>query len=313
MGRLLSLNSNQSSIRLFVSAGLLLWSGLSLATTAGEAKQLLERMSSALQELSYQGVFVYRRDEDLSAMHVTHIAHQEGEQEVLVTLTGQEREITRNSRRFGSLSSSSAMDQLAAGRLAGIEDHYQLEVLGQDRAAGRYAKLVVVTPRDQYRYGYRLWIDEETGLLLKSDLLGSDERVLEQVMFTSLKLLDKPQPAAVDAPELLEPEVSMDAQTAREAMSWEVPDLPDGFQLANVRPADSKGGAEHMVFTDGLASVSVFAESAGADENAFVGVSRMGAVNAFGNVISGYQVTVVGEVPEAAVKRIGLSLRYKGR
>ncbi len=293
--------------------GLLLWSSLSLAATSEEARQLLERMSSALQELSYQGVFVYRRDEDLSAMRVTHIAHKEGEQEVLVTLTGQEREIVRNSRRFGSLASSSSMNQLAAGRLAGIENHYQLDVLGLDRAAGRYAKLVVVMPRDQYRYGYRLWIDRETGLLLKSDLLDSDRRVLEQVMFTSLELLDEPQPAPMGGPGLSEQDVTMDVQTTRESASWEVADLPGGFQLANLRPADAKGGAEHMVFTDGLASVSVFVESAGEDENAFVGVSRMGAVNAFGNVISGHQVTVVGEVPEAAVRRIGLSLRYKGQ
>ena len=282
-----------------------------MAATPSEAKQLLERMSTALQELSYEGVFVYRNGENLSAMRVTHTAYEEGEHELLVTLTGQEKEISRNSRRFGALASTSPMGQLVSGRLAGIEDSYQLSVLGRDRAAGRYAKLVVVAPRDQYRYGYRLWIDEDTGLLLKSDLLNTDKHVLEQVMFTSLELLEAPSSTIENKKSLPSRGAGIDIQTAKKSMNWEAVDLPKGFQLSNLRPADSQGGAEHMVFTDGLASVSVFVESVESDENAFKGASQMGAVNAFGNVVAGYQVTVVGEVPQATVKRIALSLRHK--
>ena len=151
----------------FLSTLLLTWSSLSLAAgSASEARQLLERMSAALQDLSYQGIFVYRRDEDLAAMKVIHLAHKEGERELLQTLTGEPRETVRDSHRFG------LMGQQVEGRLAQVEGYYQLAPVSHDRVAGRDTKLIAVAPRDQYRYGYRLWIDEKTGLLLKSDLLG---------------------------------------------------------------------------------------------------------------------------------------------
>lgn len=308
----LPLNIKRLFTRLVIATSLVLWGSSVFAATSNEAKLLLERMSAALQELSYEGVFVYRSGESLSAMRVTHTAYQEGEREVLVTLTGQEKEISRNSRRFGALASTSPMGQLASGRLVGVENYYKITLLGRDRVAGLYANVVLVAPRDEYRYGYRLWIDEETGLLLKSDLLNVDKQVLEQVMFTSISLLDAPINDAEDKPSLPPQGEGIDIATAKERTNWEVGELPSGFQLSNMLPVDARG-VEHMVFTDGLASVSVFIESIKSEENTFKGASQMGAVNAFGHVVSGYQVTVVGEVPPNAVKRIALSLRLKDK
>lgn len=269
---------------------------------------MLERMSAALQELSYQGIFIYRRDEDLAAMKVIHLAHKEGERELLLTLTGEARETVRDSRRFG------LMGQQVAGRLAGIDGYYQLAPVSRDRVAGRDAKLIAVAPRDQFRYGYRLWIDDKTGLLLKSDLLGEQGRVLEQVMFTSIELLpekEKQRLLAETAGQPSDPQEPATASTGR--LKWIITTIPAGFQLITTRPTTPQGGVAHMIYSDGLASVSVFIESdLAANEKAFMGVSSMGAVNAYGNVVAGHQVTVVGEVPEITVKTIGQSIRYQG-
>jgi sigma-E factor negative regulatory protein RseB len=293
----------------FLSSLLLIWSGTSVAAgAASEARQLLERMSAALQELSYQGIFVYRRDEDLAAMKVIHLAHKEGERELLLTLTGEARETVRDSRRFG------LMGQQVAGRLASVEGYYQLAPVSRDRVAGRDAKLIAVAPRDQFRYGYRLWVDEKTGLLLKSDLLGEQGRVLEQVMFTSIELLpekEKQRLLAGSAGQASGAEERGAASAGR--LKWTVATIPAGFQLITTRPTTPQGGVAHMIYSDGLASVSVFIESdMTANEKAFTGVSSMGAVNAYGNVVAGHQVTVVGEVPEITVKTIGQSIRYQG-
>ncbi len=305
MGRLSSLICKHTVIIFSLAAGLSAWSGLSQASSPNKALVLLERMSESLQEKSYQGTFVFRRGEELSAMRVTHTADNEGEREVIVTLTGQEREMVRSNRRFGVFSGG---EGLSAKLLGNVEKNYELSLLGLDRVAGRYASLVKVAPRDIYRYGYRLWVDNASGLLLKSELLD-DDRILEQVMFTSIELL--PEDEGGSPPEASEPQVKDDQAAPKMSdSSWSVTDLPEGFVLSNLRRADKDNGVEHLVFTDGLASVSVFIESAERPENSFVGYSRLGAVNAFGAIVSGHQVTVVGEVPKAAVRRIGASLQH---
>lgn len=284
----------------------------SLALAAGpnnEARKHLERMSVALQELSYQGVFVYRRDEDLAAMRVIHLAHKEGERELLLTLTGEARETVRDSRRFG------LMGQQVAARLAGVESYYRLAPVSRDRVAGRDARLIAVAPRDQFRYGYRLWLDAKTGLLLKSDLLSEQGRILEQVMFTSIELLPEKEKqqllAEVDA-QLVIPEER--SATPAERSEWLVATVPVGFQLITTRTTTPQGGVAHMIYSDGLASVSVFIEAEQrSSEKPFIGVSRMGAVNAYGNMVERHQVTVVGEVPEITVRTIGQSIRYQGQ
>lgn len=292
-------------------AGLLLaFNGVAFAAgPASEAQKHLERMSVALQELSYQGVFVYRRDEELSAMKVIHLAHKEGERELLLTLTGEARETVRDSRRFG------LMGQQVAGRLAGVDSYYQLAPVSRDRVAGRDARLVAVVPRDQFRYGYRLWLDVKTGLLLKSDLLGEQGRVLEQVMFTAIELLPEKEKQRLLAETAGQPVVADDRGGApMERSKWQVAAVPAGFQLITTRATTPQGGVAHMIYSDGLASVSVFIEAGQAPgEKAFTGLSSMGAVNAYGNVVAGHQVTVVGEVPEVTVRTIGQSIRYQGQ
>ncbi len=289
---------------------LLTWSGLGFAagSASNEAKQLLERMSAALQELSYQGIFVYRRDEELTAMKVIHLAHKEGERELLLTLTGEARETVRDSRRFD------ATGKQVARRLAGVESYYQLAPVSRERVAGRDARLIAVAPRDQFRYGYRLWIDEKTSLLLKSDLLGDEGRVLEQVMFTSIELMsekERQRLLAETAGQTEATEALVPASTAY--AQWKVAAIPVGFQLITTRPTTPQSGVAHMIYSDGLASVSVFIElGLTPNDKVFKGLSNMGAVNAYGSVIAGHQVTVVGEVPEITVKTIGQSISYQG-
>lgn len=293
----------------FIIASVLLTSSSAAfaASSSNEARKHLERMSVALQELSYQGIFVYRRDEDLAAMKVIHLAHKEGERELLLTLTGEARETVRDSRRFGF------MGQQVAERLAGVDSYYQLALISRDRVAGRDARLIAVVPRDQFRYGYRLWLDVKTGLLLKSELLGEQGRVLEQVMFTSIELLPEKER------QRLLVEVNAQSSTSKERgatpierSEWLVTTVPTGFQLVTTRATTPQGGVAHMIYSDGLASVSVFIEAEQTSkEKPFIGVSNMGAVNAYGNVVERHQVTVVGEVPEITVKTIGQSIRYQ--
>ncbi len=264
--------------------------------------QWLERMSVALQEQNYQGVFIYRRDEDLAAMKVTHVVDGQGTREVLETLTGE----ARSEMRVTPLVKADA-----ASQLANIDHYYTLKLLGNDRAAGRVTQLVSVMPKDEYRYGYRLWLDQATGLLLKSDLLDQKGDVIEQVMFTSLELLPPEKIADATGVEnsFAMPDPAANIEPVMPKSRWVVGGLPKGFVLLDAYSNNPNKGFDHSVYSDGLASVSVFIERVKSEGEAFVGLSQMGAVSAFGNVDAGYQITVVGDVPEVTVTTIGQSIK----
>jgi sigma-E factor negative regulatory protein RseB len=285
--------------------------GLTFIFSAAQAEEIsprqwLEKMSSAMQELNYEGVFVYRSEKDFSAMKVTHVVDDSGSHEMLETLTGDARKEVRQTPH-NHLAKGQEVD--SSGRLERIGNYYVLKLLGRDRTAGRMTRLLQVTPKDEYRYGYRLWLDEKTGLMLKSDLLDQNGEILEQVMFTSLDLLKPEQVAG-----LLPPHAATDNSGIIEPadnLEWKIEKLPSGFELLGVQPKVKGKDIDHMVYSDGLASVSVFVEHAKPESDALVGLSNMGAVNAFGGIRDKHQVTVVGEVPAITVKTICQSLKHR--
>ena len=288
--------------------GLLCWSFAVNAKEESTPKQWLEKMSSAMQELNYEGVFIYLEGGELAAMRVIHVVDEKGAHELLQTLTGEERKELRNT----PVGSAAETEQVGLSQLGKIENYYNLSLIGTDRTAGRVTQVVSVTPKDNFRYGYRLWLDDATGLLLKSDLIDKDGTLLEQVMFTSLELLTPDQ--YKDLFPTNESDTNNNEAKPNEhhaGRQWVIENLPTGFELLDSQPVVQHKGIEHMVYSDGLASVSVFVERNNPEGQAFVGPSRMGAVNAFGIVAGDYQVTVVGEVPEVTVKTICQSVKQK--
>jgi sigma-E factor negative regulatory protein RseB len=160
-------------------------------------------------------------------------------------------------------------------------------------------------------------LDSQTGMVLRSALIDGEQQILEQLMFTSIQM--EPD---IDEQRLKPPGASgMEPGGVRhltgEAVTdpgWSIAKVPPGFvQLLHQRY--TKGphhNTEHIVLTDGLATVSVFVEKLDGSEPLLEGASRMGAMNAYGVVLADYQVMVVGEVPSAAVEMIATSLEYRG-
>jgi sigma-E factor negative regulatory protein RseB len=174
-----------------------------------------------------------------------------------------------------------------------------------------------IKPRDAYRYGYLLWADEASGLLLKASLLDERGGVVEQYMFTQVNI-GKPISESDLKPQYPTSGIvwqrAGDTAPTPTAGKWTAEQLPAGFTLSvrlmRMLPA-RKQPVEHLVYSDGLAVVSVFIEQTGnGDEsNALSGLTHMGAVHAFGKVVDGHQVTVVGEAPALTVDMIGGSVR----
>ncbi len=317
-------------------------SGAAAAEAAGpsasSAWTWLDRMVRAARSLHYEGTFVYQRGERLVSMRLVHVGPPPGERERLVALNGERREVLRTEegvvcvtpgRRLVKEGPASALGPRpglgpAAEELAG---HYRIEPRGAGRVAGREAQVLWVSPRDRYRYGYRLWLDRASGLLLRSQLVDGQGRVLEQVLFTSLELRPEPTAAMLAAVEVgardegaaLEERVrtrrlgeSEPWPLEPQGLSWAALRPPPGFRVArrylHRLPDQEEAGMLQVVLSDGLASVSVFVEPLRKGEPAFQGEASWGAVHAFGAVVDGHQLSVVGEVPPETVRLIGRSL-----
>lgn len=303
------------------------WLWLPLAAAAspgGEPTAWLLRMASSVQELNYAGRFVYSRAGQLETMQVVHQVDANGEREHLLSLDGSQREMVRDGDSavciLGDqppvwLDRSTARTAFPASRIADVDrlgEHYSLVLGGEARVAGRVARELAIRPRDQLRYGYRLLVDEQSGLPLKSELLGDSGEVLEQILFTELTLQENADPQWMES-------IKQRKQRARAAIGhaetpvaaavrrWHVAELPAGFGIAAYRSYPMQQGdasVDHLVFSDGLATVSVYVEPTGS-ESPLSGAGRMGAVSTYARVHAGHQIVVVGDVPMATVRQIG--------
>lgn len=313
-----------------LSVWMLLWGG---SAGAEEASDWLARINEAAINLNYQGVFVYAYASNLEAMRVVHQVDAGAIRERIYSLNGSPREIIRDAgqvwcyvpeqkigvHEFREVSTQS-FPNILPQRLDALDQSYALTLGRVHRVAERMAQQIRIEPLDEFRYGYELWADHETGLLLKAMLVTKDKEPVEQYMFTQVTI------GAAIPSSALEPITPKEdlkwfgpGNRAKEASyrtlvdpGWRVEKIPPGFKIARqikrLSPIQ-KQMVEHYVYTDGLAAVSVFVEMTGdTTERKINGVSRIGAVHAFGHSHDGYHITVIGEVPSATVDLMGMSV-----
>lgn len=291
------------------------WTLIAVASSPTAMTESLQRMATAVNTLSFEGTLVYLHRNRLETLYLEH-AIQDGEvRERLVSLTGPVRTVMREDdevtcilpnshpisvKRHGVAQGLLHPQGLDPDQLAG---HYAVRPLGAARVAGRQTDVIGVMPRDELRYGYRFYIDQETGLPLKTDLLDTDAEPIEQVMFTTVRLMDSPPPVLPDTSATSLPRPTKDLGR------WRFEQLPSGFKLIvhQGRASGQLGQLEHFLLSDGLAAISVYIEpdtGAGLD-----GETRIGAIHAAGGQIAGHRVTVVGEVPVATVVAVLAGIR----
>lgn len=310
----------------FIFLGLVVCSS---ALAADAAHEWLIKINHAARNLEYDGIFVYQHGTQLEAMRIYHKMENKSAKERLVSLNGAPREIIRDKHEVRCYwpdknlvtveyrrADNKGFPAILPERLPDLDKYYVLQMGNTERITGRQAQLVIIKPIDRYRYGYQLWADKGTGLLLKADLIDSEGNILEQFMFTQINIGIK-IPSAALAPGVASAGMtwhreSDDASNISTKPGWTAIHLPEGFQLSmhmisNI-PMRTQP-VEHLVYTDGLAAVSVFIEQQEKGVKPFMlGPSRMGAVHAMGTRVGDYQITAVGEVPAETVALIGGSV-----
>jgi sigma-E factor negative regulatory protein RseB len=302
---------------------------LVIDASAQEAREWLDRMNRAVEELNYRGTFVHVLAGTAETLYIIHRNQDGSIGERIVSLDGgreiirQEDEVTciLPDRRVVLLEARKDLSPLVAALPSYSEDlepHYELALQATARVATRATQVLSIKPRDEFRYGYMLWLDEATAMPLKSLLTDEKGQIVEQILFTDIEMLDSIPPAALEPTidtagfEWLRPPEStqLTSEVAQE-VPWRASSLPGGFKLsaATQSPiAGSETPVEHLVFTDGLATVSVFIEDPNTKAEVAEGFSNVGSTNAFSLTLRGRQVTAVGEVPRRTVRTIASSL-----
>ncbi len=315
---------------LLIPLVLLLTTRTLLADETLSARDWLERMMDAVQHLNYQGTFIYLHDNQLETMRILHAVEEDRVRESLTSLNGQPREVLRDDDLVTCVipeSNQVSVDRrppsdkflnLLPEDLAQLEQHYSFHLLDRSRIANHQAQIVTIAPKDALRYGYRFYLDADTGLPLKSDLLNEFGEVVEQTMFTELEVGKAEISDIYHRESLFTYRLQNNADAADNLSGdyvsrWVFQRLPSGFKLTLKHHLPDPEGSvpiEQYVFSDGLGSLSVFVEQ-GEHEDGLAGVSRLGAINAWGGKVNGYQVTAVGEVPAVTLLGVVQGMQLK--
>ncbi len=315
-------------MRLALGTLLFGYAALLQAQSAPGADEWLGRIYRATQDLSYSGVFVYQQGGHTETSRITRLADAKGGTEKLEVLDGAPREIvrTRDSVRCYLPDSRTIKIDQHGGRQGfpivlpeqrqRIHENYTVTLGEVQRVAGLDCQEVVLAPRDALRYGYRLCADLETGMPLKAMVFDESGEAAEQFTFTQWARgkvrREQLKPRYATSTWRVDDTSVSSANLSLSGWTFSI-DLPGFRKVAEVtrRHGDAQPVGQ-VVYSDGLAAVSVFLETAdGQDAPAEAGLAKMGAVHIYTRELGGHVITAVGEVPAASVRRIADAIEFR--
>lgn len=301
------------------------------ARADADALSWLQRIRLAAEKLSYTGTFVYRSGEQSETSRIIHVAGKNGARERLETLDGQRREIVRSGSEVKCYLPDSmtvkvdkqadhlGFPKLLPENLQDIGTHYEVSRGGIERIAGYECQAILLEPRDKMRYGHKLCAESATGMLLKSQTFDERNELVEQFAFTQIAIGGKIDHGQLKSRFLTQArewnvENSGAVATSLAASGWSINAPLPGFKKLTEMKRNQGGSKEigHVVYSDGLAALSVFIEPiAKKAPLPQPGSSRQGAINIYSRQLENHLVTVVGEVPAETVKKLAEAVEYR--
>ncbi len=286
----------------------------------------LSKISTAAQRLNYTGTFIYQSGKNLETSRITHMVDAGGEHERLEVLDGSPREVIRSNSEVRCVlpdQKTIIIDRAGGQRAfparlptsyAGVSENYRVSMGEVSRVAGLDTQLIVLEPRDSLRYGHMLWADVVSGLLLKARTVDEDGEIIEQFAFSDVRIGGEIDPGA------LKPSYTEDGdwrvinahgnEVGMSESGWVLAAPLPGYTLKSIvrRPLGrDRGDILHLVFSDGLAAISVFIEPVEPDRlRNGPGALASGAINIYRRIVADeHLLTALGEVPLLALQRLG--------
>mgnify|MGYP000729701802 CR=1 FL=1 len=311
------------------------------AADAEQAKLSLERLSESLRQLNFNTSFVVVKNNQAEPYHWLHgivdKATKESESkeaidgeasvelEILALLNGPRRDILRINNTVSYIEPEYAPYSISSAQISGpippvfgrdvsvLENNYHFVSVGKNRVLGRAAQLIRIVPKDSHRFGYWLWLDQESGLLLKLAAITRAGKLLEQIQFTHLEITDVisenlKQLQTTELPKIID----IAAKQKNADLAWQVNWLPDGFapiKSDRHRINISKQAVEFILFNDGLVDISVYVNPS-KDKQRAVEFANDGATLVLNQVINSIEVSVVGKIPLETAKKIASSVSF---
>jgi sigma-E factor negative regulatory protein RseB len=300
--------------------------GAALAQAAeppAEVLGWLKKMEDASRRLSYTGTFVYQQGGRSETSRITRLAGADVER--LEVLDGMPREIVRTrdtlrcylpeSRvvKVERRTADRSFPRLLPQQVGILSEHYDVSLGEKRRVGGFECQAVVLKPKDDLRYGYRLYADVNSGMLVRAMTVDSAGNMVEQFTFTELRIghvsPDMVRPSHASRSWRIE-----DADAAPTHLDgWRVnPELPGFRKVGELkrRMGESRPVGQ-LVYSDGLAAVSVFIEPLAGRQDAAPGLASLGAIHIYTREVANHRIIVVGEAPAASVERIANAVEYR--
>jgi sigma-E factor negative regulatory protein RseB len=334
---------NAAPARVRLAHGLIaLWAAASVGLAAAESARVPEpravrgertvsewlmRMHDASRQRSYIGTFVVSSSNGaMSSARIWHACDGQRQFDRVESLSGAPRSTFRRDDevltfmpetrtvRSERREALGFFPELMKPDESAIPEFYTAHLVGGDRVAGFEADVVQVLPKDGLRFGYRIWSEKKSGLVVKLQTVDADGKVLEQAAFSELQLdapvrIDKlaQMMAVPDGWRVEKPDA---VKTTAAAEGWSMKAPIAGFKPMSCYKRTGEGMLQ-WIFSDGLASVSLFVENYDAKRHVQEGVFSSGATNTFTRRVQDWWVTAVGEVPAQTLRAFSLSLERR--
>lgn len=286
----------------------------------------LDKMARAVQTASYEGTVIRIQNDKVEALKVVHVVTDGVVREKVIVQEGNGLEIIRNGNEVQCIlpdkksvlveewnDQSALFSSLPSGDIR-FGSEYDVSIVREERIAGRKTVLLAIRPHDEYRFGHRIWLDIETGFPLQTKLIAQDGKPIEQVRFADIELGGDIQASAF-APSMSIENFRWFSQPKRKVTHvvnspWHSELLPSGFRVVSTHEEKLSGRdtvVTHILYSDGLANVSVFIEPA--SDRKIARQSSVGSSSSYSVETDGFRVTAVGEVPATTVEKIATSMR----
>jgi sigma-E factor negative regulatory protein RseB len=314
------------------AAAFLTFSGLFVAAIVVAANddmtpsEWLDQMDGAVQTINYEGTVVREKDRKLETFEVVHTVTDGVVREKVIFKDGNGLEIIRNGNEVHCIfpdresvlveewnDQSTLFSTLPSSDIQ-FGSEYDVSIVDFERIAGRKAVALAIRPHDNYRYGHRVWLDVKTGFPLQTQLIGDGGEPLEQVKFADIRIDAAISPNALTSSYSTEgwKWFTQPQKRARQEVDapWISDNVPAGFRVVSTHQeslSDDSSTVIHILYSDGLASVSVFVAPSGGKKKSKR--SSAGASNSYTTENGDFIVTAVGEVPWATVEQIAESMR----
>jgi sigma-E factor negative regulatory protein RseB len=316
---------------------------ISTAADKRDAQVWLAKIQSAAHRLNYSGTFVYQQGDQVRTSRITHVLDGKNEIEKLEVLDGKPREYIRNNEEIvyyvpetktlliEKRVTQDVFPAILAANPADLANYYDIKKGELGRVAGFECQAVALEPKDNLRYGYKLWAEKSTGLLLRAQTFNDRSEVVEQIAFTHVAI------GNIDREQVMPSFANTRGWRVENAVmnhvdlsNWVVRSVPGGFKkvrelkriLSDAASQDPSANGtrsaatqvrqrevSQIVFSDGLAAISVFIEPG--TQSRTEGSLQQGAMNIIGKRHGDFWLTIVGEVPSAAIKQVANSIEFK--